>query len=274
MSGLRRDPVPSTLMQIWSPIMASVSISLLIVLVPFGPIAPGRRRAPINPDRGGGSERWTCRLIAARVIAVVLALILLNITGAVSGPRPGRSYIPLDDREFFGGMPRMLVIRMEGTTVQNRRLDATDWLGPLASPSGTSDDRYDFEEGTIEYRRDASIVTYAGTAERKLSQPHVISPPARSFLDLWWPLMGTSSVTVIVILCLTRHGLSDAQIPSISGQGSKRSLEVHQHLAPNAIEDADQEAIPDPGCDEWLCSWWCQRRSTSGGCRQPVACEE
>jgi hypothetical protein len=209
MSELRRDPVPPTLLQIWSPIMAGVSISLLILLVPFDPTAPGRRSAPINDDRGGGSERWSRRLIAARLIAVVLALILFNVAGAVNGPRPEHSYIPIEYREFFGGIPRTLVIRMEGTTIKRRALDASDWLGRLASlgmEAGTLDDGgYDLEEATIEYRHDTSIVSYAGIPQRKLSRPHLISPPSRSFLELWWTLIGTSSVTVAVILFWRRN---------------------------------------------------------------------
>jgi hypothetical protein len=216
MSELRRDPVPPTLLQMWSPIMASVSISLLILLIPFGSRASGRRSAPINDDRGGGSGRWSRWLIAARMIAVVLALILFNVAGAVSGPRPEHSYIPLEYREFFGGTPRMLVIRMEGTTIKRRRaLDASDWLGRLASlgmEAGTLDDGgYDLEEATIEYRNDTSIVSYAGIPEKKLSRPHLISPPSRSFLELWWTLIGTSSVTIVAIFFWRRIRSKDRQ---------------------------------------------------------------
>jgi hypothetical protein len=204
-SEVIRNPVPPTLLEIWSPVMASVSVSLFMLLVPSGQAAPWRRGARIDPDRSGRFGRRSRRLIGARVIAIVLALVLLNVSGAVSGTRPGRSYVTLKHGEFFGGTPRILVFRMEGTTVQSRPMNGSDWLGPVESRSGTLDDAgYDLDEATIEYRRDASIVTYAGMPERKLSQPVVISPPARSFLDVWWPLIATSSVTVVVIVLLWR----------------------------------------------------------------------
>jgi site-specific recombinase XerD len=42
---------------------------------------------------------------------------------------------------------------------------------------------------------------------------------------------------------LTSHGLSDAQIQLISGHASKKSLEVYQHLALEAVNSAYQEAV-------------------------------
>ena len=124
MANLRGDgePLPPTLLQIWSPVMAGVSISLLILLVPSRRTA-SRRRGASSDLEGEEPERWSRRLMAIRVIAVSLALILFNVVGAVSGPRPGRSYIPLEYEEFFGGTPRMLIIRLEDSTVQRRPLD-------------------------------------------------------------------------------------------------------------------------------------------------------
>jgi site-specific recombinase XerD len=42
---------------------------------------------------------------------------------------------------------------------------------------------------------------------------------------------------------LTAQGLSDAQIQLISGHGSKKSLEVYQHLSLDIVEEAYQEAV-------------------------------
>jgi site-specific recombinase XerD len=46
-----------------------------------------------------------------------------------------------------------------------------------------------------------------------------------------------------MITWLTSRGLSDAQIQLISGHESKKSLEVHQHLALNTVEHAYQETV-------------------------------
>ena len=46
---------------------------------------------------------------------------------------------------------------------------------------------------------------------------------------------------------LTRQGSSDAQIQLISGDGSKKSLEVYQHISLETVEDAYQEAVQSIG---------------------------
>ena len=46
-----------------------------------------------------------------------------------------------------------------------------------------------------------------------------------------------------MITALTRSGLSDAQIQLISGHGSKKSLEIYQHLGLDAVEQAYQTAV-------------------------------
>ena len=46
---------------------------------------------------------------------------------------------------------------------------------------------------------------------------------------------------------LTAQGLSDAQIQLISGHGSKKSLEVYQHLSLETVEEAYQEAMKSVG---------------------------
>jgi hypothetical protein len=42
---------------------------------------------------------------------------------------------------------------------------------------------------------------------------------------------------------LTAKGLTDAQIQLISGQESKKSLEVYQHLSLESVDKAYQEAV-------------------------------
>jgi integrase/recombinase XerD len=46
---------------------------------------------------------------------------------------------------------------------------------------------------------------------------------------------------------LTAQGLSDAQIQLISGHGSKKSLEVYQHLSLETVEEAYQEVMKSVG---------------------------
>jgi hypothetical protein len=46
-----------------------------------------------------------------------------------------------------------------------------------------------------------------------------------------------------MITYFTSRGLSNAQIQLISGHESKKSLEIYQHLAVGAVEQAYQEAV-------------------------------
>jgi integrase/recombinase XerD len=46
-----------------------------------------------------------------------------------------------------------------------------------------------------------------------------------------------------MLTALTRAGLSDAQLQLISGHGSKKSLEIYQHLGLEAVEAAYQNAV-------------------------------
>jgi integrase/recombinase XerD len=45
------------------------------------------------------------------------------------------------------------------------------------------------------------------------------------------------------LTALTRSGLTDAQIQVISGHGSKKSLEVYQHIGLESVEKAYQQAM-------------------------------
>jgi integrase/recombinase XerD len=42
---------------------------------------------------------------------------------------------------------------------------------------------------------------------------------------------------------LTGQKLSDAQIQLLSGHASRKSLEIYQHLSPEAVEGAYQQAV-------------------------------
>src|SRR5262249_9263129 len=82
-----RRPLPPTLLQIWSPVIAGVSITLLILSV---------ARAGPGPQRRSGSPKLGRRLcarqhglgIVARWGMIVVALMGLNLASAVYRPLP------------------------------------------------------------------------------------------------------------------------------------------------------------------------------------------
>ena len=193
-----RRPLPPTPLRIWSPVLASVSVTLLILLVPCR-----RAMRSIGLLRSTRSDRSQLVGRAPRVIrdlAIVLALLALNIAGAASRPLPGRSSIDLDCRRMFGGVPRTLAIRIDGTIVQRHPLDGSDqgvWFLPCTDP--LDEQLYTLREGTIEYRPDGRIVAYAGSPEQKASRPFLIRPPTRTFVEVWWPVLSSGAITLLVM---------------------------------------------------------------------------
>ena len=59
--------------------------------------------------------------------------------------------------------------------------------------------------GTIVYRPDGSIVGYEGRPGEMQAPPHVIRPPLRSFLEMWWPVVASASITTLVLGILWRQ---------------------------------------------------------------------
>lgn len=60
---------------------------------------------------------------------------------------------------------------------------------------------------TVVYRSDGSVVAYAGNPgflERQMTRPHVIRPPTRSFLEVWWAVIGSVSISLVIIGILWR----------------------------------------------------------------------
>jgi hypothetical protein len=75
----------------------------------------------------------------------------------------------------------------------------------LSRPSGEDSDRI---LGTIVYKADGRIVGYEGTPGQMQSRPHIIRPPIRSLLEMWWPVIASVSITILVAGILwrrTRH---------------------------------------------------------------------
>ncbi len=60
---------------------------------------------------------------------------------------------------------------------------------------------------TIVYKDDGSIVAFEGSPGflgRILSRPRVIQPSVRFLLEMWWPLMASTTITILVLGILRR----------------------------------------------------------------------
>ena len=198
-----------SILEIWSPLIASVSVTLLALLVFFGGAAPfgprGRSRAANEP----AVPRPRSRL--ARSVAIAAALIALNVAGWIYGPYPQ----PGDEqpRPVVLEKPSLLPDRQGGLLVRPRRQNPYRRLYKIPAGGGaerpvTVDDyplpRHQFDArnrvlDTIVYNNDGSVVAYEGKAgllERLRSSPRVVLPPTRSFLGVWRPVVAAVSLTV------------------------------------------------------------------------------
>ncbi len=59
--------------------------------------------------------------------------------------------------------------------------------------------------GTIVYKADGSIAGYEGRPGEMRAPPHVIRPPLRSLLEVWWPVMAGAAITILVLAILGRQ---------------------------------------------------------------------
>jgi len=213
--GVVRRRRPPTLVQIWSPVIASASITLLVLLVPFGRSASWHR-SPLSNVGGHPPTRLARGWFAARWATIVAALIGLNITGAVYRPLLDPSeQRPASDVYFGGSMfldeaGNFLFNRRDGTLIfrnADGSLERPATLDDFPLPLH-QDDGHSRISDTIVYKSDGSIVDYEGNPgimERMLTWPRVIQSPTRSLLEMWWRVVASASITLLVLDILWRQ---------------------------------------------------------------------
>ncbi len=198
-----------------SPLLASLSITLLVILLPMvrGPIRRGRAPTEARREQVARSPRPP---LAAGCLAIATSLIGLNlgawylhspaphvvrIASVVNGIAfPGESTF----EDLFHGRPVTIVVRVDGRSETRRRLDGRDVYHLSALPPEQEQRRkqaFSLEEATIEFGSDDSIVTYGGTYDHKLSEPRVLRP-ARSGVKIWTPRIAALAITLFVLVYL------------------------------------------------------------------------
>ena len=213
LARLVRLPMRTSPVAIWAPVIASVSITLLTLVVLTGP-----RRRPGVIDSAHPAERRTPTRLLRRATTAA-ALIGLNGAAAVHGPFPEPGYEEpcpklFDDPAAIPDIQGDRLIRNRDGRLMKRPADggaerpvtAADYPPPLHE--------YDARtrvNDTIVYNSDGSVVDYAGNPgwlERLISRPRVIKPPTRSLLEVWWPVIGGVSISLVAIGILWRQGRS------------------------------------------------------------------
>jgi hypothetical protein len=187
---IRRPPRPN-LLQILSPIIASVSITLLVVIVP-----QFRRQSSQAsheyPLEKHASLKWDSCWLAFMIIA----LIGLNIAGAVYRRPPHPADPWRRDIEDYQ-VPLPLVIGPCGTPSYSR-------VGSNGGRPGVHSDSHQAYVGMIVFRTDGSVIGYEGAETRNPSRAHTLQAPTHSLLEMWWPLIGSVTITIVALAAAAR----------------------------------------------------------------------
>jgi hypothetical protein len=201
-----------TSVEIWSPVIASASITLLASIVFLGRSVVGRRPAAPNAVSDLAARRSPFRL--ARRTMIAAAMIGLNVAGATYGPYPEpgeerpRPAVFWDPAVFPDKQGGFLARSVRGPRAY--RLFHRPAKGGGERPATADDfplpqhqlDSRNRVLDTIVYQRDGSVVAYdgnAGLADLLFSRPRVIQPPTRSFFEAWWPVVTAGSLTVFFL---------------------------------------------------------------------------
>lgn len=187
---IERRPAPPTLIEIWAPVIGSVSLTLLVVLVPWRSLWTRRREVAMSGDPPH-PRRWRRALCAGRWAVVGLAVVGLIVAGAKFRAPP----TPQDVWRLGYQLPDILRNTIDQLNRNRVPIPASEGLYTTSS----------FVYGTIVYRLDGSILGYEGTPGDLRSRPRMIRQPTRSLLEIWWPVVGSVTISLLVAAVAMRH---------------------------------------------------------------------
>ena len=202
-------PRRPTLLQIGAPIIASASTTLLVFMVLMGRPSSRLRRGALEAAGGLAARRSPLRLVRWATIAA--ALIGLNVAGAVYGPfpEPGEEQpcpAVFNDPAMVPDEEGGLLFRDRANRVVKRLANGderpatvADYPLPLHGYDGYSHRGGARVKDTVVYRSDGSVVAYDGNPgllERLMTRPRVIQTATRSILEVWWPVIGSVSISL------------------------------------------------------------------------------
>lgn len=197
------------LLQIASPVVASVSITILVLTVFGSGLTPRNRPAPpldSQPAEGPSPPgrrwvRWTT--IAAGLIGLNLAALAYRSLPDVAlwrqGPlgNPYRGVRIANKASFLSQDGRFVLVWSDGRI---SRPEPGDAEGHILE--------------TVFHEPDGSIVSYEGSPgrfRRLFTWPWIIQEPSRSMLESWWPVLAATAITILLLrtLWLQTHSQPD-----------------------------------------------------------------
>ncbi len=199
-------PAPSFLQKM-SPVIASLSITLLALALPWS--SAGSRNHFVPTGAGGRAESpLLSRRGATRWVIIGVSLFGLNLAGAVFRPLPD-SAIEASDQSRIPPMAHDVLVRQEGgrfvihwSNCRETRPEPGDVDGHIVE--------------TVIFKPNGAVVAYEGSPgllRRLLTWPRVVREPTRSLLEMWWPALAAAAITFLVLRSLwlqARRGRDDS----------------------------------------------------------------
>jgi hypothetical protein len=212
--GIIRLPQPwPTLIEIWSPVIASVSITLVVILI-FG-YSPSHAESLPSTASGAGGGRLPRVWFGLRWATIAISLIGLNWLGVVYRPLvdlgewQSLAASPFITSDFLDKAGKKLryqadeLVLMTENEGGERPATLDDYPLPLYQGDGQTR-----VLATIVHKSDGSVGVYEGNPGLMrliLSRPRVIQPPTRTALEIWWPVIASASTTLLVLDILWRQ---------------------------------------------------------------------
>jgi hypothetical protein len=189
-------PARPRLLEIWSPVIVSVSITFLVMLVPLGRSSTLPRRARAD-DEGDISAGFCPGRPAARWVMIASSLVGLNLASVAYRPRlqPSEQKPPPHHFLFY----TTAFLELSGGSFAQLESPVNSKRSSLFPRRADGQTRV---LDTIVYRSDGSIVAYKGSpglVGRMLSWPSVIQSPTRSLAEMWWPVVASISITLLFL---------------------------------------------------------------------------
>jgi hypothetical protein len=247
-----RVPPPPTRLQTWSPVIASVSVTLLVLALFSLP-----RRwllCCISRVRSDQVRQFVRLRVVLLWLTIAFASIGLNFAAILYRGVEDPAERWLAQHSFLQGN---LILKWDGTTGRLhsdekwkkvyrgvRAISPTESFAevesggesPALSESqflpGSGAQHRDAHIGTIEYRIDGGIVAYEGPPGEALSRPYVIRPPLRSFLEMRWPIFSSALITLLA-LCIAWF---KARLPGHNPSDSHVAADRRRDPGPNQAE--------------------------------------
>jgi hypothetical protein len=212
LTRIYREPPPAKLFQVLLPLIASTSITVLVLV-----FALSRRNGPPRGwtgDNCGVNHFRSSGLLLARYALIAVSLIGLNVAGALHAP----AFRPIDSelaQHYFSG--GNYFIRADGSfeyrgpcddLVFSPESDADSKRAAADRGHSTLTRRSDagrIKISTIVVTNDGRIVGYTGAPGWMTTEALVLRPPLRPFLEMWWTVIVSALITALVLVELWRE---------------------------------------------------------------------